>query len=244
MEERGDHIEDSSRVTPEGHEKPRDYFLPVSILAAAVMISGSILYTVGRNDNARNPGLAAIGGVGAPDVSAIELSGRDVILGDPDAPVTFVEYGDFQCPFCRQIFMDTEKALRDEYVKTGKMKMVYRDFPLDSIHPYARSAAEAAECAKDQGKYWAYHDALYERQSSIPSMDFVDLAKELGFDTASFGQCFTSGQYRDDVEKDFQGGIALGVQSTPTVFVNGFKLVGAQPLADFREIIESELQKQ
>jgi protein-disulfide isomerase len=75
-------------------------------------------------------------------------------------------------------------------------------------------------------------------------MDFVGLARELGLDTASFGQCVTSGQYEDDVEEDFQGGIALGVQSTPTVFVNGLKLVGAQPLADFREIIESELQKQ
>ncbi|RJP44085.1 DsbA family protein [Candidatus Parcubacteria bacterium] len=221
----------------------RDYSLPVSILVAAILISGSILYAVGaRNAPPKGSELAALGAPQAAGPRAtLEIGGRDVVLGDPNAPVAFIEYGDYQCPFCAKLFNETEGLLRDEYVKTGKVKMVYRDFPLDGIHPYARPAAEAAQCAKDQGKFWAFHDALYERQAEIPSLKFASLAGELGMDSAAFGECVDSGKHKDAVEAEFQSGISLGVNSTPTVFVNGEKVIGSQPYETFKEAIERAL---
>ena len=156
--------------------------------------------------------------------------------------MTLIEYGDYQCPFCGKMFEETEKKLREEYIKTNKVQMVYRDFPLDSIHPFARLAAEAANCAKDQGKFWLYHDTLFERQSQIPSMDFGKIANELGLNKTVFQECVAGGKYKDKVEQDLQGGIAIGVNSTPTTVVNGQALVGAQPYESFKTAIEEALK--
>lgn len=224
-------------------EKKRDYFLPVSILISGLLISGSILL-VNSQKSIGPASLAKLNGQGGPTTNTnvgVTLAPRDIVLGDPKAPVTLIEYGDYQCPFCARFFSDTESLIREDYIKTGKVKMVYREFPLDSIHPYARSAAEAARCAKDQGKYWAYHDALFDRQAQIPNLDFVKLAGELGLETAGFKKCVESRKYKDEVQEDLQDGIAAGVQGTPTTFINGKPLFGAQPYTVFKEIIDQLL---
>lgn len=220
-------------------------FLSLSILVAAFVIGGSLVYSANVRGGSDKP-LAEVGatpgvdnnrsGGGAPAMD------DDVILGNPEALVTLIEFGDYQCPFCKRMFDDTEKLLREEYIRTGKVKMVYRDFPLDQIHPYARGAAEAAECARDGGKYWAYHDALFTKQSEIPKLDYVKLAKELGLDSARFKACVDSGTYKSEVEADYQDGVKAGVRGTPASFINGQLLEGAQPYESFKRVIDLALQ--
>jgi len=218
----------------EGEIVKKDHFLATSIVIAAIIIGGAFIYGTG----AKNSGNVA----DAPTMSNATID-DDVILGNPDAPVTIIEFGDYQCPFCKQSFNDTEQQLRDEYIATGKVRKVYRDFPIDNSHPFARDAAEAAECAGDQESYWAYHDALFTRQSEIPTMDFVALAGELGLDTVTFEACYTSGTYADEVEKDYQDGIAAGVRGTPTSFINGKYLPGLVSYEILKATIETALQE-
>ena len=138
-------------------------FLPVSILVAAVMISGSILYAVNRTPSAAGPTPSAGNNAQAPDLTALlALGERDAILGDPNAPVTFIEYSDFQCPFCGRLHSGTMPQVRDQYIKTGKVKVVYRHMAF--LGPESIDAAEASECAKDQGKFWAFHDELFDAE--------------------------------------------------------------------------------
>lgn len=235
-------------------EKNRDsqnYFLPASILVAAVLISGSVIYAVGvfnsgggRLDKTNQSSGSTSAGQGLKK----EISPRDVVLGDPKAPVTFIEYGDYQCPFCARFFKDTEPLIRENYIKTGKVKMVFRNFQF--LGPESVSAAEAAECAKDQGKFWTYHDALYaaelkdgqENNGNLRKELFIDLAKNAGLDVNIFASCYDGGKYAGQVQKDTADAQALGVNSTPTVFVNGEETQGALPYLQFQTIIENALK--
>ncbi len=166
----------------------------------------------------------------------------DPFLGEDNAPVTIIEFSDYQCPFCKKFYDETEKQLIKDYVETGKVKFVYRDFPLDSIHPLARKAAEAAECADEQGKFWEYHDKLFETQK-LDEASLKQHAKDLGLDTEQFNSCLDSGKYKDEVQKDLDDGIKAGVTGTPTFFINGKKVVGAQPYSVIKQIIDDELSK-
>lgn len=165
------------------------------------------------------------------------------ILGSEDAPVAMIIFGDYECPYCKKAFDEVENRIRAEYVETGKVKMVFRDFPLDSIHSYARLAAGAAECADDQGKYWQYHDALFARQSSLPSLDFTKLAGELGLDTATFKNCLTTAAHDAEINKDAADGRALGVTATPATFINGSLILGAYPYETYSAEIEKALRR-
>jgi len=227
----------------EGENQQNASFLGASIVVAALLISGSILYSKFGSDNkpvVLSEGVEAQASLFSPEA---DLADDDVILGDPKAPVTVVIFGDFQCPYCGRLFETVEGRLKDEYVKTGKVRLVARDFPIDSIHPYARPASEAAECARDQGKYWLYHDTLYSRQAEIPSLNLFNLAEELGLDKNKFSQCVLSGKYKNEVEKDYQAGIALDISGTPTSFVNEKRIGGAQAYSVFKAAIEAELAK-
>ena len=159
--------------------------------------------------------------------------------GSPDAPVRIVEFSDFECPYCRS----AEKTIQALLVKyPGKVSLAYRDFPLSSIHPSAQRAAEASRCAAEQGKFWAYHDRLL----ASPSLDVVKLkehAKELGLDQKKFDSCVDTGSKRAAVDSDAQQGRLAGVSATPTFFINGIPLNGAQPAAAFEKIIEEELAR-
>jgi len=164
----------------------------------------------------------------------------DPVLGDPKAPVTIVSFEDYQCPFCKRSFDQTFPLLKKEYIDTGKVKYVYRDFPL-SFHPQAQAAAEAGECADDQGKFWEYHDALFQNQQSLSSALYSQLAGQLGLDVEEFDQCLQSGKFTQEVQNDFAYGSSVGVSGTPTFFINGIKLVGAQPYQAFKQVIDAEL---
>lgn len=175
------------------------------------------------------------------------LADDDVFKGSEDAPVTIVEFSDFQCPFCRKHYTQTMPQLEQDYISTGKVKYVYRDFPL-SFHPGAQSAAEAGECAEEQDKFWEYHDKIFDEQNKQGSgtvqftvTDLKQWAADIGLDTGKFNECLDSGKYTQEVKKDFADGGAAGITGTPGFIINGKSLVGAQPYSVFQQIIEAEL---
>src|SRR5262245_9620297 len=137
-------------------------------------------------------------------------------LGRPDAPVTLVEFSDYQCPFCQQFFVTTFPGLKKDYIDTGKVRYVFRDYPLDQIHPQARKAAEAAHCAGDQGKYWEMHDLLFKNQRALTGPQLAEHARTVGLEPNAFGGCLSSGKYADRVSKGLEDGLAAGVQGTPS----------------------------
>jgi len=166
----------------------------------------------------------------------------DPVKGSKDAPVTIIEFSDFQCPYCGRFYQQTLPLIEENYIKTGKVKIVYRDFPL-SFHQYAQKAAEAAECAHEQGKFWEYHDKLFENQNALDVASLKQYASELGLDAQKFNDCLDSGKKASEVQKDFNDGSMYGVSGTPTFFINGIPLVGAQPYSVFEQIINQELSK-
>jgi protein-disulfide isomerase len=190
----------------------------------------------------------------APNIKPVNVSiDDDPVRGDPDAPITIIEFSDFQCPFCSRFQTQTLPTILEEYVDTGKVKFVYRDFPIQTSHPNAMPAAVASECAHEQNKYWEYHDALFERQqtwNNLKLSDSIDtfkkMAKELGMNEDQFNSCLDSGKYIDEINNDLKDGTNYGITGTPGFFVgnekNGFvKLIGAQPIEAFKKIIDSQL---
>ncbi len=160
--------------------------------------------------------------------------------GPAKAPVTIVEYTDFHCPFCKQV-QPTLTQLLSRY--SEKVKLVHKDYPIDSLHPAARKGHEAARCASEQGKFWPYNDLLYANAPKASSEDLKKYAKEVGLNLADFDKCFTSGKYKTAVQKDVEEGSRAGVTGTPAFFINGRLVSGAQPLENFARVIEDELAR-
>ncbi len=163
----------------------------------------------------------------------------DPAKGPAEAPVTIIEFSDFQCPFCKRVLPVLEQVIT---TYPGKVRLVYRDFPILSIHPHAQRSAEAAECAREQGKFWEYHDALFADQEQFAVTKLSDYARSIGLDMAAFEQCLASNKYTAEVQKDAADGEQAGVTGTPAFFINGRLLSGAQPFDAFRQIIEEELR--
>ena len=163
----------------------------------------------------------------------------DAYKGPMDAPVTIIEFSDFQCPFCKQ-FQQVVTRLLEAY--PTQVRLVYRDFPLPS-HPNAFQAAEAAECAKEQGKFWEYHDLLFENNTELDKESLKLYATQLGLESGGFDNCLELGRYSSEVRMDRQDGLVAGVESTPTVFVNGIALRGTLPFEAYRSYVERELKK-
>jgi protein-disulfide isomerase len=174
------------------------------------------------------------------------------VLGEADARVTVIEFSDYQCPFCRRFASGTLPQLIKDYVETGKVRYVFRDFPLESIHPAALEAAAAARCAGEQGRYWEMHDRFFARQKSLADKDWPAHAAVLGLDAQALQACVESGRHADAVAKDLKDGQAAGVRGTPSFFlgltepgaptVKATKLVrGARPYDAFKQVIESLL---
>lgn len=172
----------------------------------------------------------------APKVTVSHDPAR--VRGGADAPITIVEFSDFQCPFCQRAYL-VVKELLSKY--EGKVKLAYRDFPLRQIHPQAQSAAEASRCAGDQGKFWQYHDLLFEKPNQLERMSLIVHAGDLGLDQKQFDDCLASGKFRTQIEEDLQDGNRLGVNGTPAFFINGVAVTGAQPASVFEKIVEEEL---
>jgi protein-disulfide isomerase len=180
------------------------------------------------------PGVAIL--LRPPRVNVSADPGR--MRGDPQVPVTIVEFSDYQCPYC-QAAEPTLKEVLARY--EGHVSLAYRDFPLSQIHPHAQLAAEASRCAAEQGRFWEYHDALFANQSMLQQPVLIEHARKLGIDEKSFEACLTTGKFRSAVQSDYQDGIKAGVNGTPSFFINGIYLNGNQPTEEFARIIEDEL---
>lgn len=179
------------------------------------------------------------------DIKLASITDNDHIRGDKNAKVTLVEFSDFQCPYCSSI-EPTLKALLDKY--DGQIRLVYKHFPLTSLHPQAVSSAEASECAADQGKFWEFHDALYANQSSLADDYYSQLASTLGLNTTKFDECYNSGKYEQKVMDQLTEAQAAGAQGTPyTVVVDAsgsmVPLNGAVPQANFETVIDQALSR-
>ena len=180
-------------------------------------------------------------------------SDDDPVRGDPNAPITIIEFSDFQCPFCARFHVQTLPVLLEEYIESGKVKLVYRDFPIQNIHPNALPAAVAAECANEQDMYWEYHDTLFENQGAWSRLEiesavslFKQYAEELELSQDQFDSCLESGKYIEEIRKDLEDGRDYGVTGTPGFFIGneqiGFvELKGAQPFESFKQVIDSQL---
>lgn len=174
----------------------------------------------------------------------------DPQIGDAKAKVTIIEFADYQCPNCRAFWRETLPRIKKEYVDTGKVRIVFRDFPVQEIHPEATIAAIAAECAEDQGKYFELHDKIFREQDRrgrdvvrFRAQELKRWGMEIGLDPAPFNECLDTARYKDEVAKDLADAMSLGINGTPVFFVNGRLLAGAHPFSTFQKVIEEELRK-
>ena len=165
--------------------------------------------------------------------------GDNPSLGSEDAPITIIEFSDYECPFCRRWHDEVFDKIRDEY--PDRVRFVYRDFPLTSLHPNAVSAAEAASCADEQDAFWEFSEMLYSDEYGFGEDAYVKYAQDLELDIPGFEECIEEGRYSDEVQADYEFASSIGVRSTPTFFLNGIAVVGAQPFEVFQDIIEKEL---
>jgi len=178
---------------------------------------------------------------------------NDPIIGNPDAPITIIEFTDFQCPFCARFHTQTLPLILEEYIEQGKVKLVVRDFPIQSIHPNAVPAAVASECANEQGKVKEMHDMLFynqnewNRQETVDALSlFSQYAAEIQLEQETFDSCLTSGKYIEEIKKDLDDGRDYGVSGTPGFFIGNdqigyVELKGAQPFDSFKKIIDAQL---
>jgi protein-disulfide isomerase len=240
--------------------KKRDMFLPVSILIAAVMVGGAIVFATLYKSGASAPaGAAGNGNVVdatstiANPAAAMTLGSRDAILGDPNAKVTLIEYGDYQCPYCVQFFSQTQPEIVQNYVNTGKVQVVFRDFAF--LGAESTAAANAAQCAEDQGKLWAYHDALYAAKLSdenkggseddgfYTTAEFLKLAQQVGLNMSTFTSCVNNNTDANIVAQEKGAAAAAGIDSTPSFIVDGTVITGAQPYSVFQQALDAALLK-
>ena len=231
--------------------------LPLAILLAAVILSGTIYYSatmiVGNvnqmrdainaaGDNApsatptppADPGNAGgTGGVGTAPIA----EGERPFKGVAEAPILIIEFSEYECPFCNRV-LPTLDQLHEEYA--GQIKHVFMNYPLP-FHANAQKASEAAECAADQGKFWEMHDMLFANSAALDVASIKGYAQSIGLDTATFSQCLDSGAKTALVNQHLAAGEAAGVSGTPTYIINGKTVVGAQPIDAFRAAIDAAL---
>lgn len=177
----------------------------------------------------------------------------DPVKGDLNAPVTLIEFSDFQCPYCGRFFKSTLTEIERDYIKTGKVRYVFRDFPLE-FHKQAPKASEAANCAGEQGKYWEMHDKLFENQNALMVDKLKQYATEIGLESGPFDACLDSGKYAEEINRDIEDGKKAGVSGTPSFFIGksqgqgkeitGKRIVGARPYESFKQIIDPLLANQ
>jgi len=245
-------------------KEKKDRFLPISILVAAILIGGAVVFsslykgtptpsTAGTpTDTGNSAPTAPI--TDATNTNVMTLGPRDAILGNANASVTIVEYGDYQCPYCgEEFFAQTEPQIVQNYIDTGEVRMVFRNFAF--LGTESTAAAEAAECAEDQNKLWAYHDALYtgkvaddenggsEDDGYFNQTLFLKLAAQVGLNIPTFTSCIESDKYASLVAQEKTDAEAQGVNSTPTFFINGQEVLGAQPYSAFQAVIDPLLGK-
>jgi len=189
-----------------------------------------------------------------PTATPVKISAdNDPIIGNLDAPITIIEFSDFQCPFCARFHTQTLPLILEEYIEQGKVKLVFRDFPIQSIHPNALPASIAAECANEQGKFKEMHDILFEKQNQWNRLNTADAlssfsqyASDIEIQQDTFDSCISSGKYIEEIQNDLNDGRDYGVSGTPGFFVGNdqigyVELKGAQPFASFKKVIDAQL---
>lgn len=232
------------------------YLIPLSIIIAGLIIAGSIIFiqmntsekkSLPNNEDINkenNKEEEFINYFFSSDVKeGIVVSENDHIRGNFNAPVTIVEYSDFECPFCN-VFHPTMKKILQDY--PDKVRWVYKHFPLEGIHPQAFPAAEASECAWEQKGnegFWQFADLLFENQERLGKKLYQELAQELNLDMNQFEQCVSSRKYQQKVKEDLQEGDSLGVRGTPGSFINGRIIEGALPYEMMKKIIDRVLNE-
>ena len=191
---------------------------------------------------------------GAVQEVQVQIENNDPVYGDANAEVSVVEFSDFQCPFCARFHIQTLPIIMDEYINEGKVKLVFRDFPIQSIHPNAVPASVAAECANEQEKFKEMHDILFERQNEWNNQEtsgamelFNQYAREMELKQEQFESCLTSAKYVEEIKKDLNDGRTYGITGTPGFFIGndeiGFvELKGAQPFESFKKVIDNQLK--
>ena len=179
----------------------------------------------------------------AADLDMDELADDDPFLGKADAPVTIIEFSDYECPFCARFYSQTLGQIKSEYIDTGKVKFVYRDFPL-SFHPQAVPSAVAANCAGEQDKYFEYHDKIFINGGAggKGAADYKRYAEEISLDIGTWETCLNNPKHKTEIQKDMSDGTKAGIRGTPGFVINGQLISGAQPFSVFQQIIDAELQ--
>lgn len=221
----------------------QNILLPFSVLIASVVVSVAVLFTGssrGVQENSAQIGPNLLRGESENKIQ-IEIGDSDPILGDAKAPVTIIAFEDFECPFCRRFSQQTLPLITEQYVKTGKVRVVWKDFPL-SIHSHAQRAHEAARCAWAQEKFWEYHGMLFDNQSNLNDNSLKQYAKKLGLNEDQFSSCLSSGKYTSLIRDKISEGNTIGVTGTPSFLINGRLVVGAQPYQTFADIINQLAQ--
>lgn len=226
----------------------------VSLLVVAAFLIGVLVTKVQYLEKGQSTAAAPTAQVPAqgnqppaPGAKVDVSSGKFPLLGKSDAKVTVIEFADFRCPFCEKFYTETESQIIKDYVDTGKVKFAFRNYAF--LGPASIVAANAAECANEQGKFWEFHDYLYKNQpsESDTSLYVTDklttIAGQLGMNTNQFSSCLSANKYDKDASQDLADGQKAGVTGTPTVFINGISVVGAQPYSAFKTIIDQELAK-
>jgi protein-disulfide isomerase len=229
--------------------------VPLAILVAAAMVSGSILYIgSGGIPSAliKDAAAPSQGDVQEPAPVAIDdpsvlFGANDPVIGNAKAKVTIVEFSDFQCPFCRKFFNETYAQIKKEYIDTGKARMVFRHYPLP-FHDAAKPSALAAACANEQNKFWQFHDKMFQEQDKKGTgtvtygvAELKTWAAQVGVNATQFNACLDSAKYASKVDVDTADGAKYGVNGTPSFFINGKLLVGAQPFEKFKAMIDAAL---
>jgi len=213
--------------------------LVISVFTGGLGITGK----AGATDSNANAGTAGT----QEAIRVVADVDDDAIFGDKNAPITIIEFSDYQCPYCGRHFLETFPSIKSQYVDTGKVRIVFRDFPL-SFHPMAQPSAEAAECVKEKGgdsAYWEMHDKMFENQATLSIGNLKLWAKDLGYDIAS---CLDSGKYKNEVLKDMADGQRAGIQGTPGFVImktgskDGGVIKGAFPYSAFQQAINAELE--
>jgi len=215
--------------TPRG-DKSNLWFAVGLILGAAIgYFFGARAYRI--NAGAPEPGADAV-----PTVFVdVSVEGRP-FTGPEDAKVTILEFTDYECSFCARFYHETYKPLVAGY--GDRVKFVTRNFPIAQIHPHAEKAAEAAECAGDQDRYWSYHDMLFEHQEALDEESLLGYASVLGLDVEHFGECLSSGEKAEVIRTDMEAAFSYGVEGSPTFFINGLRIEGVVPLEVLKQLIE------
>lgn len=203
----------------------------IGVLAATVVIIIGGAFIAGR------------GGGSTTSTQTVDTSrlvrSDDPVLGSTDAKVTIVEFGDFQCPACGALHPVLKQV--KEANKDAAVRFVFRQFPLTQLHEHAQLAAEASLAAQEQGKFWEYHDQMYENQQNLTEDDLIKHAQAVGLDTAAFKQALDNGTYKDAVQQDVADGTALRVQGTPTIYINGVQYTGQYSVKDIQSVIDKDL---